>query len=96
MHKAPTSMICPTCQVERGFGSCSDCKHIQSMRKVQNHLRVKKDKRTGKNHVLDEHQLDPKDKPVPYQRVFRKVGRNEPCPCGSGKKYKRCHGRLNA
>jgi len=23
----------------------------------------------------------------------RKVGRNEPCPCGSGKKYKRCHGR---
>jgi uncharacterized protein YecA (UPF0149 family) len=23
----------------------------------------------------------------------RKVGRNEPCPCGSGKKYKMCHGR---
>ena len=23
-----------------------------------------------------------------------KVGRNEPCPCGSGKKYKACHGRL--
>jgi len=23
-----------------------------------------------------------------------KVGRNEPCPCGSGKKYKHCHGRL--
>jgi preprotein translocase subunit SecA len=23
----------------------------------------------------------------------RKVGRNEPCPCGSGKKYKLCHGR---
>jgi preprotein translocase subunit SecA len=22
-----------------------------------------------------------------------KVGRNDPCPCGSGKKYKRCHGR---
>jgi preprotein translocase subunit SecA len=25
-------------------------------------------------------------------RVERKVGRNEPCPCGSGKKYKNCHG----
>ena len=25
----------------------------------------------------------------------RKVGRNDPCPCGSGKKYKQCHGRLN-
>src|SRR5690606_7741851 len=24
-----------------------------------------------------------------------KVGRNDPCPCGSGKKYKHCHGRLN-
>ena len=23
-----------------------------------------------------------------------KVGRNEPCPCGSGKKYKNCHGRF--
>ncbi|WP_374684741.1 preprotein translocase subunit SecA [Scandinavium hiltneri] len=25
----------------------------------------------------------------------RKVGRNDPCPCGSGKKYKQCHGRIN-
>jgi len=24
-----------------------------------------------------------------------RVGRNDPCPCGSGKKYKLCHGRLN-
>ncbi|MCP5415764.1 MAG: preprotein translocase subunit SecA [Chromatiaceae bacterium] len=30
----------------------------------------------------------------PYVRAERKVGRNEPCPCGSGKKYKQCHGRL--
>jgi len=28
-------------------------------------------------------------------RVEKKVGRNEPCPCGSGKKYKQCHG-INA
>ncbi|MCK4676717.1 MAG: SEC-C domain-containing protein [Bacteroidales bacterium] len=26
----------------------------------------------------------------------KKVGRNEPCPCGSGKKYKYCHGNKNA
>ena len=31
---------------------------------------------------------------VPYVRNDRKVGRNEPCPCGSGKKFKQCHGRL--
>jgi len=30
----------------------------------------------------------------PFVREERKVGRNEPCPCGSGKKYKHCHGRL--
>ncbi len=30
----------------------------------------------------------------PFVRGERKVGRNEPCPCGSGKKYKHCHGRL--
>ena len=29
-----------------------------------------------------------------FVREGRKVGRNEPCPCGSGKKYKRCHGQL--
>ncbi len=30
----------------------------------------------------------------PVVREGRKVGRNEPCPCGSGKKYKQCHGKL--
>jgi preprotein translocase subunit SecA len=32
----------------------------------------------------------------PVVREGRKIGRNEPCPCGSGKKYKQCHGRLSA
>ena len=32
---------------------------------------------------------------APFQRQGRKVGRNEPCPCGSGKKYKQCHGKLS-
>lgn len=31
----------------------------------------------------------------PQTRQAQKVGRNEPCPCGSGKKYKQCHGKLN-
>jgi preprotein translocase subunit SecA len=31
---------------------------------------------------------------TPVVREGRKVGRNEPCPCGSGKKYKHCHGQL--
>jgi preprotein translocase subunit SecA len=35
------------------------------------------------------------DRPQPYQRAAEKVGRNDPCPCGSGKKYKHCHGKLS-
>jgi preprotein translocase subunit SecA len=31
----------------------------------------------------------------PFERQGVKVGRNDPCPCGSGKKYKQCHGKLN-
>jgi len=33
--------------------------------------------------------------PQPITRAQPKVGRNDPCPCGSGKKYKQCHGALN-
>lgn len=43
----------------------------------------------GGNKVADV----PEEK-VPFVRDQRKVGRNEPCPCGSGKKYKQCHGQL--
>ena len=32
---------------------------------------------------------------APFVRQEAKVGRNDPCPCGSGKKYKQCHGRLH-
>jgi len=32
--------------------------------------------------------------PEPFVREGRKVGRNEPCPCGSGRKFKQCHGKL--
>jgi preprotein translocase subunit SecA len=33
------------------------------------------------------------DRPETFVRDERKIGRNEPCPCGSGKKFKHCHGR---
>jgi uncharacterized protein len=38
-----------------------------------------------------EHQI-----PDTYRRTEPKVGRNDPCPCGSGRKYKNCHGSANA
>jgi preprotein translocase subunit SecA len=35
------------------------------------------------------------DENQPFVREGQKVGRNDPCPCGSGKKYKQCHGKLS-
>ena len=35
-----------------------------------------------------------KAKERPFVREMGKIGRNDPCPCGSGKKYKQCHGKL--
>lgn len=37
----------------------------------------------------------PQGTPDTFVREGRKVGRNEPCPCGSGKKYKQCHGKVS-
>jgi preprotein translocase subunit SecA len=41
--------------------------------------------------------MEPRPAPpgvAPFVRQVPKVGRNELCPCGSGKKYKHCHGTL--
>lgn len=42
----------------------------------------------------DETQIGDEDTVTTFKRNERKVGRNDPCPCGSGKKFKSCHGTL--
>jgi preprotein translocase subunit SecA len=44
--------------------------------------------------VLSNGSEEPEQPHQPYVRKERKVGRNEPCWCGSGKKFKQCHGKL--
>ena len=49
------------------------------------------------NEALDEevsYEKDQDEKIQPFVRQNDKVGRNQPCPCGSGKKYKQCHGKI--
>ena len=46
----------------------------------------------NQNNNSQESQDKPKETPVPV-RAEQKVGRNDDCPCGSGKKYKKCHGK---
>ncbi|MCC7440965.1 MAG: YchJ family protein [Bdellovibrionales bacterium] len=55
---------------------------------VEHHELAEFRKREGKWYFVDG--KPPKTKPI--QREEAKVGRNDPCPCGSGKKSKKCHG----
>ena len=43
-----------------------------------------------KQNILRE---EPIEMEIKKEETFPKVGRNDPCSCGSGKKYKRCHGK---
>ena len=43
-------------------------------------------------HGHSHHHQDDDEPQEPYVRAAPKVGRNDPCPCGSGKKFKKCHG----
>jgi uncharacterized protein YecA (UPF0149 family) len=45
-----------------------------------------------KNAVFHSEEFYDKDDEKPYKRESPKVGQNDPCPCGSGKKYKKCCG----
>ena len=47
------------------------------------------------NRETEDAPAEAEDEPT-FKRELPKVGRNDPCPCGSGKKYKHCHGRKGA
>ncbi len=49
----------------------------------------------GMQQAEDDSQHGDAEAAKPYHRDHKKIGRNEPCYCGSGKKYKQCHGKLS-
>jgi len=49
----------------------------------------------GYDEALAADAAEEKAKERPFVREMGKIGRNDPCPCGSGKKYKHCHGKLS-
>ena len=52
---------------------------------------IKMEHASAQNMFVDE---PPDDQHQPFVRKDPKIGRNEPCWCGSGKKFKQCHGKL--
>lgn len=66
-------------------------KEAQRRRQVDtSNLRTSKSDFSNYSSTADSQEKNKKTEPV---RVEKKVGRNDPCPCGSGKKYKQCHGQ---
>lgn len=63
----------------------------QRMRAPQQNLQYHHDNATG---PVEQTADDKPETVQPYVRNTPKVGRNSPCPCGSGRKYKQCHGKI--
>ena len=63
---------------------------LERRRKTEQSMRYQK----SESEASVESQADANVKAAPFVRTEQKVGRNEPCPCGSGKKYKQCCGKL--
>jgi hypothetical protein len=51
---------------------------------------AKEDAEADAEAAIDDYDDDLDELPLPYKRNLPKIGRNDPCPCGSGKKYKKC------
>ena len=64
-------------------------------RKRQEALEVEMQLQHEQSSALQETEENSPDTHTPFVRDGVKVGRNDPCPCGSGKKFKRCHGSLS-
>jgi preprotein translocase subunit SecA len=72
-----------------------DVEAVEEQRRTQVQMNYQHDEVSALESEEEEAQQAEEAEQQPFVRDGRKVGRNEPCPCGSGKKYKQCHGRLS-
>ena len=81
-----------------GFEMFEEMSHAikQDVTKAMYHVRIAENQEIKREHVIQPTSTSHQDDSVgkqPVQREAEKVGRNQPCICGSGKKYKHCCGR---
>ena len=72
-----------------------DVKAVEERRRQTGDIELQHDQVDGMTGEAEGQNHNIKEQSQPIEREGRKVGRNEPCPCGSGKKFKQCHGALN-
>lgn len=80
------------------FLSNEDVERVEAERRQREEVEYKHDRATSMESQTQDGQSNEgggEEESRPYVRDGQKVGRNDPCPCGSGKKYKRCHGELS-
>lgn len=71
---------------QKEFKATTQVQHSNKVKDIQSNSGAFENDDYGAN---ENDQMPPKREPI---RVENRVGRNDPCPCGSGKKYKNCHG----
>ena len=72
-----------------------DVEAIEEQRRQTGDIEMQHDQVDGMMGEAEQNNPDIEQQAQPITREGKKVGRNEPCPCGSGKKYKQCHGALS-
>ena len=72
-----------------------DVKAVEERRRQTGDIELQHDQVDAMTGEAEGRNQNIKKQSQPIERESRKVGRNEPCPCGSGKKFKQCHGALN-
>ena len=72
-----------------------DVEAVEEQRRRQGQMHFQHDEAGGMAAEEGTQAEGDEDLQAPFIRSEAKVGRNEPCPCGSGKKYKACHGKLS-
>lgn len=72
--------------------SCPEDQSVLQLKRVLSNKSKQRVKMSGKDNVENLFDLMPQENTT-FQRMEKKIGRNEMCPCGSGKKYKHCCGR---
>jgi len=72
----------------------SDVEAVEEQRRTTAPMQFRHDEATAMAGAEAESAEGEEEHVQPFVREGRKVGRNEPCPCGSGKKFKQCHGKL--
>ena len=72
----------------------SDVEAVEEQRRSKAPMQYRHEEASAMQEEGAEEDAESAEHMQPFVRDGKKVGRNEPCPCGSGKKYKQCHGKL--